>query len=346
MACSFHPFPRLPIELQVQIWDAACLSYIFYDHREPRMHYIDVEPSADSNTLLAYHRSKADVVEGDDKSGSLVHALWTTCSKSREAASRYWRNYPYGNLSLPPARLSMPENEGIWDAPVCPTKDIFCIKSKTWKWKAPDGNNKPWRVAIPHLSPTGSKNVYIKRIGFEFDPTWNIDLPGNYDDLASENSARGCFLRFFYRAFFKYATEPDVYLIEKSGQWTGYLPKDQFRQSTFCKDYDTDYALMQPFYKCFRCQDWHESGGAFANVRSFINKLEELCELCEPDRPNTKNDHYVDLRWIKRDYLSSDCVRYIARLDKKIEDCVGPQVNMSFPLLPPTWDDIWDSGFM
>ncbi|EWG54735.1 hypothetical protein FVEG_12865 [Fusarium verticillioides 7600] len=146
MACSFHPFPRLPLELRMQIWDAACLSYIFYDRHKASMHYIDVEHSAESNTLLAYHRSMGDVAEGNDKSGCLVHALWTACSESREAVARYWRNYPYGNLSLPPARLRMRDNEGIWDATVCPTMDIFCIQAKSWKWKAPDGNDKPWRA--------------------------------------------------------------------------------------------------------------------------------------------------------------------------------------------------------
>ncbi|KAF5630293.1 hypothetical protein F52700_7315 [Fusarium sp. NRRL 52700] len=287
-----------------------------------------------------------DVVEGDDKSGCLVHALWKACAESREAVSRYWRNYPYGNMSLPPARLRMRENEGVWDAPVCPTKDIFCIKSQTWTWNTPKGNDKAWRVAIPRLSPTGPYNDHITRIAFEFDPTWNIDLLGNYYDLASENSARGCFSRFFYSAFFKYATQPQVYLIEKSGQWTSYLPKEHFRQSSFCKDYDTDYALVHPYYRCFRCQDWHETDGASANVRRFIDKLEELCEVCEPDRPNTKHDHHVDWQWIRSDYISSDCIRYIGRLDKKIEDCVGPQVNMSFPSLYPSVDDIKDSGFL
>lgn len=346
MACSFRPFPRLPVELRLQIWDAACLSYIFYDRHKSRMHYIDVEPSAGSNTLLAYHRSTVDIAEGDDKSGCLAHALWTACTESREAVSKYWLKYPYGNMSLPPARLRMRENEKVWDAPVCPTKDVFCIKSKSWKWKAIDGNNKQWRVAIPHLSPTGPQNVYIKRIAFEFDETWNMDLPGNYYDLASEKSARGFFSRFFYGAFFKYATEPNVYRIEKSGHWTGYLPKVYFRESSFCKDYDTDYALVQPYYRCFRCKDWHETDGAFANVRSFIDKLEELCEVCEPDRPNTKHDHHVNWKWIRPDYKSSDSIRYIARLDKKIEDCVGQQVNMRFPLLMLTGDEIWDSGFM
>ncbi|KLP22458.1 uncharacterized protein LW94_8104 [Fusarium fujikuroi] len=164
MACFFHPFPRLPVELRLQIWDAACLSYIFYDRHKSRMHYIDVEPSAGSNTLLAYHRST------------------TACTESREAVSKYWLKYPYGNMSLPPARLHMHDNEEVWDAPVSPTKDVFCIKSKSWKWKAIDENNKQWRVAIPHLSPTGPQNIYIKRIAFEFDQTWNMDLPGNYYD--------------------------------------------------------------------------------------------------------------------------------------------------------------------
>ncbi|PNP58422.1 hypothetical protein FNYG_15085 [Fusarium nygamai] len=346
MACSFHRFPRLPLELRLQIWDAACLSYIFYDRHKPRMHYIDVEPSAESNTLLAYHRSTVNVAEGDDKSGCLIHALWTACSESREAVSRYWRNYPYGNLSLPPARLRMREHEGVWDAPVCPTKDIFCIKAKRWEWKAPDANEKPLWVAIQHLSPTGALNVYVKRVAFEFDPTWNIDLPGNYYDLASENSARGSFSRFFYSAFFKYATEPEVYLVEKSGQWTAYLPKDHFTEYSFCKDYNRLYALVQPYYRCFRCQDWHESDGAFANVRSFIDKLEQLCEVCEPDRPNAKNDHFVDWQCIRSDYKSSDCIRYIARLDKRIKHCVGPQVNIPFPLLRSTWDGIWDPVFV
>lgn len=335
MNCSFHLFPRLPIELQLQIWDAACLSYGVYDRQKTGMHYVDVEPGADGNTLLAYHGSTADVIEGDGESTYLVHALRSACAESRKAVSRYWRNYPYGNLSLPPGRIRRRENGGVWDAPVCPFEDVFCIKSKNWEWKAPDENHKPVRVVIPNFSPTGPQDVCIRRIAFEFDSAWNVDLPGNYHDLALENSARGYFSRFFYRAFFKYATELEVYLVEKSGQWTSYLPKGQMNQSSGCKDYDTYYALMQPYYRCYRCKDWHESDGAFVNVRSFIDKLEELCELCEPDRPKTKRDYYIDSPLIRLDYLSTDCIQYIARLDKRTEDCVGPQVNTKLPLLRP-----------
>ncbi|KAF5989762.1 hypothetical protein FBULB1_607 [Fusarium bulbicola] len=331
MTCSFRPFPKLPAELRIQIWDAACLSYDLYSPRGIGMHYIDVDPSADGNTLWACHKSTADAVDGDDHSACLVHALLTACKESGDAVSRYLNDFRYGYMSLPSAGLPVRENGRVWHAPVCPAKDIFCIKSQTWKWKALDGNDTPWRVAIPRVSSTGPQNVYIGKIAFEFDLTWNIDLRGNYYDLASENSARGSFSRFFYSAFFKYTTEPGVYLIEKSGQWTSYISSDHIDESSYCTDYDTDYSLVQPYYRFFGCKNWHESDGAFANVRRFIDKLEELYEVCEPGRPNTKHDHYVEWQWVRPDYKSSDCILYIARWDKEIKDCVGPQVNMSFP---------------
>ncbi|KAF5233588.1 hypothetical protein FANTH_12504 [Fusarium anthophilum] len=302
------------------------------------MHYINVEPSADGTTLLAFHEPTADAVGGDDNSACLVHALLTACKESRDAASRYWNDCRYGDVCLPPARLPVRETGGVWHAPVCPTEDIFCIKSQSW---IPlDGNDESWQVALP-----GPQNVYIKNIAFEFDSTWNVDLPKGYHDLASENSARGLFSRFLYSAYLNYATEPTIYLIQKTGQWTSYWPSDEMHDNSFCNDNNTDYALVQPYYACFRCQDWHESDGVSENVRSFINKLQDLCEACEPDRPNNKADHSVDLQWMKQGYATSDSVRYLARLDKKIEDCVGPQVNKRFPMLQPD-GDIWESGFM
>ncbi|KAF5681528.1 hypothetical protein FCIRC_5498 [Fusarium circinatum] len=293
MTCTFHPFPKLPAELRIQIWDVACLSYDFYSPRQTMMHYINVEPSADGTTLLAFHEPTADPVGGDDNSASLVHALLTACKESREAASQYWNDCRYGDVALP-----------------------------------------------------GPENLYIKNIAFEFDSTWNVDLPESYCNLASENSARGLFSRFFYSGYLNYATESTIYLIQKTGQWTSYWPSDEIHDNSFCNNSNTNYALVQPYYACFRCQDWHESDGISENVRSFINKLQDLCEACEPDRPNNKPDHSVELEWMKQSYATSDSVRYLARLDKKIEDCVGPQVNKRFPMLRPDEDDIWDSGFM
>ncbi|KAF4495018.1 hypothetical protein FAGAP_8844 [Fusarium agapanthi] len=315
MACSSHPFPKLPSELRIRIWDAACLSYDFYSPRQTGMHCMNMEPNADGTTLLAFHEPTADAIGGYDNSACLVHALLTACKESRDAVSRYWNDCRYGDVSLPPARLPVREIGGVWHAPVYTTEDIFCIKSQSWKPLV--GNDR-----------------------------WNVDLPESYYNLASENSARGFFSRFFYSAYLNYATEPTIYLIQKTGQWTSYWPSDEIHDNSFCHDYNTDHALVQPYYACFRCQDWHESDGVSENVRSFINKLQDLCEACEPDRPNNKPDHSVDLQWMKQGYATSDSVRYLARLDQKIEDCVGPQVNKRFPMLRPGGGDIWDSGFM
>ncbi|KAF5610643.1 uncharacterized protein FSUBG_2904 [Fusarium subglutinans] len=270
MTCSFHPFPKLPAELRIQIWDAACLSYDLYSLRGIGMHYIDLDPSADDTTILAYHKSTADAVDGDDHSACLVHALLTTCKESRYVVSRYWNHYRYGDMSVPPAMLPVREIGGVWHAPVCPAKDIFCIKSKTWN--TPDNHMGIWQIKIPDFTSQQLWTTNIQNIAFEFDKSWNKDLPKRYLDLMSETSARGCLSRFLYNRYLNSSTTPKIWIIVKNGQWT-IDPDHPLKPFHDC---DTEYVSVSEYFSCRHCRRTHDFDGVFESVRSFTNSLDNL----------------------------------------------------------------------
>jgi hypothetical protein len=55
----------------------------------------------------------------------------------------------------------------------------------------PDDQGEAWQIQIPDLSPKESQMMDIDSIAFEFDESWNRDIPKSYGDLMCETSARG-----------------------------------------------------------------------------------------------------------------------------------------------------------
>ncbi|SCO76100.1 uncharacterized protein FRV6_00312 [Fusarium oxysporum] len=327
---SFHPFPRLPLELRLLIWSAACNSYVSYQPNDHALHYVDLEPSSDGTTLLAYHKSTADVVQGDNNSACLSNALWGACKESRDVVARHSRvdgqDQPHS-----PAMLSIRDNEGHWNAPVCPTKDIFCVKSSSWE--TPDGNDKPWQVALPNLSLTAPSNIPIQNIAFEFDLTWDTDLPGTYYDLMSENSARGFLSRFCYNAFLNNSEEHKIWLFEKTGQWSWSRWGSKDYMGTSFHDCDTEYVEIHPPFNCDQCHHWHKFDGIFDNLFKFIHNVGFLSEVLNRDHPDWKPEH-DDWRtdcFSTVEFYIDDNIQYLARRDKQVKQCPGREDNAHQP---------------
>ncbi|KAF5552083.1 tetracycline resistance protein [Fusarium phyllophilum] len=183
MACSFHPFPRLPTELQLQVWIAACLPYHPYDYG---IHYIDVEPTSTEGTPSDSYDFTACLADGDKDSACLRNGgIWTACKESRDVMLQYSKTE--GHYC---ARVGIRGDEEDWYSPVCPTHDIFCIKSKTWN--TPDDHDEGWQIQIPGMSPKRSQITDIDNIAFEFDESWNRDIDTDYVQITPYLSSRHC----------------------------------------------------------------------------------------------------------------------------------------------------------
>ncbi|CZR44998.1 uncharacterized protein FPRO_14750 [Fusarium proliferatum ET1] len=60
-----------------------------------------------------------------------------------------------------------------------PTHDIFCIKARSWKSLQKDS------LVINAAIGGGARNI-----AFEYDPSWNVNLPKTYYDFFKEDSTR------------------------------------------------------------------------------------------------------------------------------------------------------------
>ncbi|KAF4495019.1 hypothetical protein FAGAP_8845 [Fusarium agapanthi] len=313
-ASSFNPFPRLPTELRLQIWIGACVSHQPGDYG---IHYIDVcEPRFTEGIPSPSCTLTARLADGDKSSACLRNGgLWTACKESRDVMLQY--SSVDGHHC---ARISIRGNGKDWDARVYPTQDIFCIKSKTWN--TPDTHAEGWQIQIPDLSPGGLRTTSIQNIAFEFDESWNKDLPKCYYDLMSETSARGFLSRLLYNRFLNDLTTLEIWIIVKNGQWTidPYRP----RPTKPLHDYDTDYIPVSEYFSCRHCLRTHDFDGVFQSVRSFTNSLDDLGMACEKDHRNYTPTYDDVGGWgFEEQFCISSDVGFLAHRDMQIDLCTG-----------------------
>ncbi|KAF5718255.1 hypothetical protein FMUND_5351 [Fusarium mundagurra] len=296
-ASSFHPFPRLPTELRLQVWIAACLSYHPYDYG---IHYIDVEPTSTESTHSPSYGFTACLADGDNDSPCLRNrGLWTACEESRDVMIQY-------------SKIDGHDCEEDWYSPVCPMHDIFCIKSKTWN--TPDDPDEAWKIQIPDLNPKRSQTTDIENIALEFDESWNRDIPKSYVDLMGEKSARGFLSYLFYNKSRHGLTTPNIWIIVKNCQWTF----EHHRSSRTAKswhDYDTDYVQITPYFSSRHCLGTHDFDGVLENLKTFISALDDLYKANE--------NRHGNLHWCPcQDYDEfeiSENVQFLAPRHMQIE---------------------------
>ncbi|KAF4341241.1 hypothetical protein FBEOM_4840 [Fusarium beomiforme] len=89
---TFHPFSRLPKELQLQIWEEACFDVRIARHTagdRAGLHYVDVDQNDGQNSLTI--RAFGRVMPGDEEGRAINKSayfwdagLWTACRQSRK----------------------------------------------------------------------------------------------------------------------------------------------------------------------------------------------------------------------------------------------------------------------
>jgi hypothetical protein len=125
---SFHPFPKLPAELRLQIWNDACVVRHLNHHG---LHYIDVGRLVDGMSLFAFHPQYGHT---SVTSACLMdNGLWTACKESRDVIKGWLDAVGQGK---PSHRASFTirgsEGEPYAYCTVNPWQDIFCIQASDW----------------------------------------------------------------------------------------------------------------------------------------------------------------------------------------------------------------------
>ncbi|KAF4944804.1 hypothetical protein FGADI_12399 [Fusarium gaditjirri] len=300
VSSSFHLFSRLPAELRLQVWNAAC---VFSRSNSYGVHYVDIEASSDGSALLIHHNPTTDV---DDESSK------SACQP------------------LPLASLSIRETGGVWNVPVCPTKDIFCIKASNWSRLRE--YHDLWKVFLPVNGLSSSIHLPVDNIALEFDPAWNKDLPESDYDLMSEESERGFLSRFFYNSYLNNSTNPTFWIIEKTGQWT-WNPSYRGETSQPFLDYHMEYIQVQPYNRCHHCHNYHHLDGVFESIRDFLHKLGDMGRACEQDHPNYQPSSIDDVEYgaFCEQFVITSGGKYLARRNKKVDLCTLEEDMARFP---------------
>ncbi|CEF88227.1 unnamed protein product [Fusarium graminearum] len=182
---TFHPFPRLPTELRMQIWEAACrgLRQSFQ-----AVHYVTLDEYTEMSPL----KHNWDDSKPRNKSIYLWDAgLWTACQESRDVVAKHWGKQPrpYNDDDMLDCcsleeynhydRIWPEEDSGRrvlmlhsrvdgehWRQMVYPKYDLLCIVADDWEFLTSKWTEVSyWGIVLD------AHNVAV-----EFDPSWNLSL--------------------------------------------------------------------------------------------------------------------------------------------------------------------------
>ena len=227
-----HPFPNLPYQLRLLIWEAACLEHC---QRRRGFHYVtDV-----SNGVVSPLDYNWDESKPKNRSMYLWDAgLWTACRESREVVFRHWGKQPRPTndyekglcqseeeINLIRCRIGPDEKDHAdWGFFVLPSRidhehwrqivhlcnDIFCITTDDWE----------------------SLNHYGRGWGFppesmvlEFDPSWNEAFAKRPRDSPDKNFSGS--LNFLIKLLYHKASETIDYktkIIDRHAEWSSRHP--------------------------------------------------------------------------------------------------------------------------
>ncbi|KAF4945718.1 hypothetical protein FGADI_11721 [Fusarium gaditjirri] len=184
---TFHPFPNLPVEIRLQIWEDAC-----FDWRSGRfgLHYIKLN----ENRQLAPLNCEWQTTGPRNRSAYLWHAgLWTACKESRDVAAKHWRNQGWPDIQkntkdkslgdviwffsepFPPPihlRKGLIHRKGDyepWHQVTGMERDIFCVTAESWE---PLVRN--WKPLHVDAEDEWGRHFIddVTNIAVEFDPSW------------------------------------------------------------------------------------------------------------------------------------------------------------------------------
>ncbi|KAF9771629.1 hypothetical protein IL306_010725 [Fusarium sp. DS 682] len=337
---TFHPFSRLPVELRLQIWNAACLPSKPY-HRG--LQYVNVRDdqvmplSCNWSLALDHQEPQAKT----NKSAYLIDGgLWRACKESREviikhshiydwlriqrhsffengSAAEYYADWLGGEEAVSPSILTIKDGNDEWHLMAYPARDIFCIRTHNWLsiYTDPYGPS----VYIPSNVDGDEVWHFIKNVAIEFDQSWSMDFPYSIYDLVKENSARGYLARLLLDRAVDWSTRApeSIWLIDKGAMWSSHPDQDI---ATVYHDCDGDYIEVDWEHAISKSAD-----GLSPSAKGFIEDFGgqfdgDLDEICRTSRyPDEAYDEYMLDLFDYRPFEISSSVRLLVLRDNEVK---------------------------
>ncbi|KAM0227213.1 hypothetical protein ACHAP5_012222 [Fusarium lateritium] len=312
MALSvFHPFARLPLELRLQIWEAACVGSSA-SHRG--LQYIDVRNNKVVSIPCNWPKAPGQIFTTEiNRSAYLIDGgLWKACKESREVIAKsthfedwvriqkraifdfkyfdkYSADWSGGNESPHPASIDTCEGEEECRMLVYPANDIFCIRVADWTDVQQQDPDPEIYTSLFRYKKNDDddddeddvgwsllQKLYLKNIALEFDSSWLLDLPDSIFWLADENSARGYLTKLLKQKAYHYNPD-DRFNPRREGIWivdkeAKWFNNDDEHYDTVYRDCDGEYVEV----RCDRFVHDYPSKGADPNATIFLKKLDHL----------------------------------------------------------------------
>ncbi|KAF5684593.1 hypothetical protein FCIRC_3937 [Fusarium circinatum] len=232
---TFHPFPNLPVEIRLQIWEDACFDW---GCGRFGLHYIQLNESRQ----LAPLNCEWQTTGARNRSSYLWHAgLWTACKESRDIVGKHWSSQGWSDFQKntkdkslgdviwflsepfpPPIRIrqGLIHRKGDyepWHQVADMERDIFCVTAESWE---PLRNWKP--LHIDAEDEWGRHFIDdVTNVAVEFDPSWYQTI-----ERFSEDTLVGDYppsLAFLIRLLFDQAHNKEhrksVLLIDRNVLW-------------------------------------------------------------------------------------------------------------------------------
>jgi hypothetical protein len=291
VSSTFHLFSRLPTEIRLKIWDAACFPS---QKHHKALHYVKLFDVDDYTANVCQMKHKAQEPDSDQYSNNANPSayiwdagLWTACKESREVILRHLQIDDPIKVRMGSQEdsscLGSSENKGPDDQlgylyshdssqehkqVVRPSQDIFCIRGNNWE--SSGELYKFLTMWIPLVTNHWS-SLEVFNVAFEFDPSWNANLPkGEFgpSTMIEENSPRGMLAKALYDAA-AYNILPQLWIIDKNTLWL----KDPDRD-IHTVYYDCEDAYVQVAWED-ACSDTTRQA-RWGLAREFIENLSSL----------------------------------------------------------------------
>jgi 2EXR family protein len=223
---GFPSFKRLPYDLREQIWETAMAEANF---KHPRIHYYslyniddqgirhselqnspglvtkEASPSFDESDELNWpiqtdnsiHRRAQNMAwtrTNRFRSYYASDSLLSACSESRSVYLRRFGKLFPGHQQLSLHVVSSYDGQNEVYTHVNELMDILCLSFRPEDLEAA-AVSLQWDVLLSSLPFFSARTVEVVNIAFEFDSSWNNNLPGSWEIFRHEPSPRGLFAR-------------------------------------------------------------------------------------------------------------------------------------------------------
>ncbi|RBR05084.1 hypothetical protein FVER53590_12870 [Fusarium verticillioides] len=203
MPATFHGFPRLPIEVQLQKWKEACILSVIpgYDsYKQAGLYFVNVDTvkSGREDRLALRALGHYQGLNGDEKAPNSNRSaymwdggLWGAFKLSREVITEkiysMWLRLPdyhQDYLGRPVTLTSRNADERLGYM-VFPQRDMFFFR--TTNWKSLPQHFEDCKASIPFFDPLSSSMVSVSTLATEVDSSWIVDLKTQSRELSSQS---------------------------------------------------------------------------------------------------------------------------------------------------------------